>query len=87
MVTSKFDDTLAAIELNVARKLNWDYNQFKDCFSFTVNKEAIEIAPNKHKLKESELQTLKQALLDYGFQYKKTVNDFILVFEQDVELK
>ncbi|BAY47809.1 hypothetical protein SAMD00079811_54280 [Scytonema sp. HK-05] len=87
MVTSKFDDTLAAIELNVARKLNWDYNQFKDCFSFTVNKEAIEIAPKKDKLKESELQTLKQALLDYGFQYKKTVNDFILVFEQDVELK
>lgn len=86
MVTSKFDDTLAAIELNAARKLNWDYSQFKDCFSFTVNKEAIEIAL-KNQIEESQLKTLKQALLDYGFQYKKTVNDLILVFEQDVELR
>lgn len=87
MVISKFDETLAAIELNAARKLNWDYNQFKDCFSLTVNKEAIEIAIKKNKIKESELQTLKQALLDYGFQYKKTLNDFIWVFEKDVELR
>jgi hypothetical protein len=86
MVTNKFDDTLAAIELNAARKLNWDYSQFKDFFSFTVNKEAIEIAL-KNKIEESQLETLKQALLDYGFQYKKTVNDLILVFEQDVELR
>jgi hypothetical protein len=86
MVTSKFDDTLAAIELNAARKLNWDYSQFKDCFIFTVNKEAIEIAL-KNQIEESQLKTLKQALLDYGFQYKKTVNDLILVFEQDVELR
>ncbi len=101
MVTSKFDDTLAAIELNAARKLNWDYNQFKDFFSFTVNKEAIEIALKK-PLEESQLEILKQALLDYGFQYKKTVNDSILdygfqykktvndsilVFEQNVELR
>jgi hypothetical protein len=85
MSTNKFDDTLAAIELNAARKLNWDYNQFKECFLFTVNKEAIEISLNKNILKEADLQTLKQALLDYGFQYKKTINDFILVFEQDVE--
>ncbi|TBR59586.1 hypothetical protein BLD44_015245 [Mastigocladus laminosus UU774] len=87
MNASKFDDTLAAIELNAARKLNWDYKQFKDCFSFTVNQKAIEIATNKIQLQQSDLQTLKQALLDYGFQYKKTVNDFILVFEQDVELR
>ncbi|BAY10466.1 hypothetical protein [Calothrix sp. NIES-2098] len=86
MVTSKFDDTLAAIELNAARKLNWDYNQFKDFFSFTVNQEAIEIAL-QNQIEESQLQTLKQALLDYGFQYKKTVNDLIIVFEQDVELR
>ncbi|RUR75292.1 hypothetical protein ACF3DV_27005 [Chlorogloeopsis fritschii PCC 9212] len=86
MVTNKFNDTLAAIELNAARKLNWDYSQFKDFFSFTVNKEAIEIAL-KNKIEESQLETLKQALLDYGFQYKKTVNDLILVFEQDVELR
>ncbi|MDZ8050364.1 MAG: hypothetical protein RMX68_009595 [Aulosira sp. ZfuVER01] len=86
MVTSKFDDTLAAIELNAARKLNWDYNQFKDFFSFTVNKEAIEIAL-KHQLEESQLKTLKQALLDYGFQYKKTVDDLLVIFEQDVELR
>ncbi|MFQ4146050.1 hypothetical protein [Chlorogloeopsis sp. ULAP02] len=86
MVTNKFDDTLAAIELNAARKLNWDYSQFKDFFSFTVNKEAIEIAL-KNQIEESQLETLKQALLDYGFQYKKTVNDLILVFEQDVELR
>ncbi|MFN6562884.1 MAG: hypothetical protein RMY28_024265 [Nostoc sp. ChiSLP01] len=85
MSKNQFDDTLAAIELNAARKLNWDFNQFKDCFIFTVNKEAIEIETKKNLLKEAELQTLKQALLDYGFQYKKTVNDFILVFEQDVE--
>ncbi|WP_341528960.1 hypothetical protein WKK05_06435 [Nostoc sp. UHCC 0302] len=85
MATNKFDDTLAAIELNAARKLNWDYNQFKDCFIFTVHEEAIEISLNKYILKEAELQTLKQALLDYGFQYKKTINNFILVFEQDVE--
>ncbi|UKO97695.1 hypothetical protein [Nostoc sp. UHCC 0870] len=83
MVTSKFDHTIAAIELNAARKLNWDYNQFKDSFSFTVNNEAIEIAPKKNILTESEVQTLKEALLDYGFQYKKTINDFIFVFEQD----
>nr|WP_246162679.1 hypothetical protein [Brasilonema octagenarum] len=87
MLKSKFDDTLAAIELNTARKLNWDYNQLKDCLIFTVNKEAIEIALQKNQLKESELQTLKQALLDYGFQYKKTLNDCIFVFEQDVELR
>ncbi|MBH8563275.1 hypothetical protein I8748_13945 [Nostoc sp. CENA67] len=87
MVTKDFDKTLAAIELNAARKLNWDYQQFKDCFKFQVNQEAIEIEPQRNLLKESELQTLKQALLDYGFQYKKTVNDFILVFEQDVELR
>ncbi len=43
MVKNKFDNTLAAIELNTARKLNWDYNDFKDYFSFTVNQEAIEI--------------------------------------------
>ncbi|BAY21606.1 hypothetical protein NIES2100_13620 [Calothrix sp. NIES-2100] len=86
MVTSKFDDTLAAIELNAARQLNWDYNQFKEYFSFTVNHEAIEIEL-KNQIEESQLKTLKQALLDYGFQYKKTVNDFILVFEQDVELR
>ena len=82
-----FEHTLAAIELNVARKINWDYQQFKDCFSFTVNDGAIEIEPKKNPLPESELQLLKQALLDYGFQYKKTVNDFILVFEQDIELR
>ncbi|MCP6763152.1 MAG: hypothetical protein NHB32_31240 [Fischerella sp. CENA71] len=87
MDASKFDNTLAAIELNVARKLNWDYKQFKECFSFTVNQEAIEIAPNKIQLQEYDLKTLKQALLDYGFQYKKTVNDFILVFEHNVELR
>ena len=86
MVTNKFDETLAAIELNASRKLNWDYHQFKDYFSFTVNKEAIEIAL-KNQIEESQLKTLKQALLDYGFQYKKTVNDSILVFEQDVELR
>ncbi|MDZ8186054.1 MAG: hypothetical protein RMX96_14525 [Nostoc sp. ChiSLP02] len=87
MVGSKrFDETLAAIELNAARKLNWDYNQFKDYFSFTVNKEAIEIVL-KNKIDESQLKGLKQALLDYGFQYKKTVNDLLLVFEQDVELR
>ncbi|MBD2682920.1 MULTISPECIES: hypothetical protein [Nostoc] len=87
MVGSKnFDDTLAAIELNAARKLNWDYNQFKDYFSFTVNKEAIEIVL-KNKIDESQLKNLKEALLDYGFQYKKTVDDLLLVFEQDVELR
>jgi hypothetical protein len=86
MVTSKFDDTLAAIELNAARRLDWDYNQFKDCFSFTVNEEAIEIEI-KNKLEETELETLKEALLDYGFQYKKTINDLILVFEQNIELR
>jgi hypothetical protein len=86
MVTNNFDDTLAAIELNAARKLNWDYNEFKNDFSFTVNNEAIEIAL-KNDIEESQLQTLKQALLDYGFQYKKTVNDFILVFEQNVQLR
>ncbi|BAT52752.1 unknown protein [Nostoc sp. NIES-3756] len=87
MVRSKnFDETLAAIELNAARKLNWDYNQFKDYFGFTVNKEAIEIVL-KNQIDESQLKTLKQALLDYGFQYKKTVNDLHLVFEQDVELR
>jgi hypothetical protein len=85
MSKNQFDKTLAAIQLNAARKLNWDFNQFKDCFIFTVNKEAIEIETKKNLLKEAELQTLKQALLDYGFQYKKTVNDFILVFEQDIE--
>ena len=84
MLTNKFDSTLAAIELNAARKLDWDYNQFKDYFSFTVNQEAIEIAL-KNQIEESQLKTLKQALLDYGFQYKKTVNDLIIVFEQDVE--
>lgn len=84
MFTHKFDHTLAAIELNAARKLNWDYNQFKDSFSFTVNNQAIEITPKKNILTESEVETLKEALLDYGFQYKKTVNDFILVFEQDI---
>jgi hypothetical protein len=87
MVRSKnFDETLAAIELNAARKLNWDYNQFKDYFSFTVNKEAIEIVL-KNQIDEPQLKILKQALLDYGFQYKKTVNDLRLVFEQDVELR
>ena len=86
MLTNKFDSTLAAIELNAARKLDWDYNQFKDYFSFTVNQEAIEIAL-KNQIEESQLKTLKQALLDYGFQYKKTVNDLIIVFEQDVELR
>ncbi|OUL37021.1 hypothetical protein BV372_04235 [Nostoc sp. T09] len=86
MVTNKFDNTLAAIELNAARKLHWDYNQFKDCFNFTVNKEAIEIAL-KNPIEESQLESLKQALLDYGFQYKKTVNSFVLIFEQDVELR
>jgi hypothetical protein len=86
MVKNKFDNTLAAIELNTARKLNWDYNDFKDYFSFTVNQEAIEIAL-KNQLEESQLKKIKQALLDYGFQYKKTVNDFILVFEQNVELR
>jgi hypothetical protein len=86
MVASRFDDTLAAIELNAARKLNWDYHQFKDCFSFTLHQEAIEIEI-KNQIAASELETLKQALLDYGFQYKKTVNDLILVFEQDVELR
>lgn len=84
MVTHKFDHTLSAIELNAARKLNWDYNQFKDSFSFTVNNQEIEITPQKNILTESEVETLKEALLDYGFQYKKTVNDFILVFEQDI---
>lgn len=86
MVNSKFDDTLAAIELNAARKLNWDYSQFKDYFDFTVNEATIEISP-KHKLEASEGESLKQALLDYGFQYKKTINDLILVFEQDIELR
>ncbi|MBD2343943.1 hypothetical protein [Anabaena subtropica] len=85
MVTKEFENTLAAIELNVARKLNWDYQQLKDCFSFTVNKGAIEIMSPKNMLKEFELQNLKDALLDYGFQYKKTVNDCIFVFEQGVE--
>jgi hypothetical protein len=85
MLEHKFDNTLAAIELNAARKLNWDYQQFKDCFSFTVNQEAIEIEPKDKTLKESEIQTLKQALLDYGFQYKKTVNNCIFIFEQNVE--
>ncbi len=87
MTVKNFDNTLAAIELNAARKLNWDYQEFKDSFNFTVNQKAIEIKPQKNVLKESELQSLKQALLDYGFQYKKTVNDSILVFEQDVELR
>jgi hypothetical protein len=86
MLINKFDNTLAAIELNAARRLNWDYNDFQDYFSFTVNQEAIEISP-KHQLEESQLKTLKQALLDYGFQYKKTINDVILVFEQNVELR
>lgn len=85
MVTKDFNNTLAAIELNAARKLNWDYQEFQDSFTFTVNEEAIEIVPNKNLLQESELEILKLALLDYGFQYKKTVNDCILVFEQDVE--
>ncbi|MFN6471907.1 MAG: hypothetical protein RMY36_019840 [Nostoc sp. SerVER01] len=84
--SKKFDDTLAAIELNAARKLNWDYNEFKDYFSFTVNKEAIEIVL-KNQIDESQLKTLKEALLDYGFQYKKTVDDLLLVFEQDVQLR
>lgn len=83
----EFANTLSAIELNVARKLNWNYQQFKDCFNFTVNQEAIEIKSSTKTLTESEVQTLKQALLDYGFQYKKTVDDCILVFEQDVELR
>ncbi|AUT00648.1 hypothetical protein CLI64_09710 [Nostoc sp. CENA543] len=87
MLTNKFDQTLAAIELNAARKLNWDYQQFKEAFNFTVNDEAIEIAPNKNIFNEWEVQVLKQALLDYGFQYKKTVNDCVLVFEQDVQLR
>ncbi|WP_066384093.1 hypothetical protein [Anabaena sp. CA = ATCC 33047] len=87
MVTSKFDNTLAAIELNAARKLNWDYNEFKDCFGFKVNQEAIEIFPKKNILEDSDLEILKQALLDYGFQYKKTVNDSVLVFEKNVELR
>ncbi|MBD2438421.1 hypothetical protein [Nostoc sp. FACHB-110] len=87
MLEPKFANTLAAIELNVARKLNWDYQQFKTCLNFTVNKEAIEIESNTKTLTESEVQTLKKALLDYGFQYKKTVDDCILVFEQDVELR
>ncbi|MDZ8106447.1 MAG: hypothetical protein RM338_12630 [Nostoc sp. DedQUE12a] len=87
MVGSKqFDETLAAIELNAARKLNWDYNQFKDYFSFIVNNEAIEIVL-KNQIDESQLKNLKQALLDYGFQYKKTVNDLLLIFEQDIELR
>ncbi|MBD2357956.1 hypothetical protein H6G41_25650 [Tolypothrix sp. FACHB-123] len=86
MVNSKFDDTLAAIELNAARKLNWDYSQFKEYFDFTVNEATIEINPKNH-LEASEVETLKQALLDYGFQYKKTINDLILVFEQDIELR
>jgi hypothetical protein len=85
MSKDQFDGTLAAIELNAARKLNWDFNQFKDCLIFTVNQEAIEIETQKSPLNQAELQTLKQALLDYGFQYKKTVNDFILIFEQGVE--
>ncbi|MBD2446328.1 hypothetical protein H6G76_03960 [Nostoc sp. FACHB-152] len=87
MLEPNFANTLAAIELNVARKLNWDYEQFKNCFSFTVNKEAIEIESNTNTLTEPEVEILKQALLDYGFQYKKTVNDCILVFEQNVELR
>ncbi|HIK08486.1 MAG TPA: hypothetical protein IGS40_28100 [Trichormus sp. M33_DOE_039] len=87
MVMNKFEHTLAAIELNAARKLNWDYQQFKESFGFTVNHEAIEIVLKKNLLPESELQTLKQALLDYGFQYKKTVDDRVLVFEQDVALR
>jgi hypothetical protein len=87
MVTHKFDHTLAAIELNAARNLNCDYQQFKESFSFTVNNDAIEIAPQKNILQESEVEALKQALLDYGFQYKKTVNDLVLVFEQDVGLR
>ncbi|MBU7586971.1 MAG: hypothetical protein KAF91_29665 [Nostoc sp. TH1S01] len=87
MMINKFENTLSAIELHAARKLNWDYQQFKDCFKFKVNKEAIEIECKNNTLKEYESQALKQALLDYGFQYKKTVNDLILVFEQDVELR
>ncbi|BAB74068.1 asr2369 [Nostoc sp. PCC 7120 = FACHB-418] len=87
MVRQNFENTLAAIELNAARKLNWNYQQFKDCFSFKVNNEAIEIEHDQTAIKEPELEILKQALLDYGFQYKKTINDFILVFEQDVELR
>jgi hypothetical protein len=87
MTTHEFDNTLAAIELNAARKLNWDYQEFKDFFSFTVHEEAIEIKSQDKLVEESELQRLKQALLDYGFQYKKTVDDCILVFEQDVQLR
>ena len=82
----KFDDTLAAIELNAARKLNWDYKEFKDYFSFTVNQEAIEIV-SKNRIEESQLKSLKQALLDYGFQYKKSINSLLFVFEKNVELR
>ncbi len=87
MSTSKFSDTLSAIELNAGRKLNWDYNQLRDYLSFTVNNETIEVITKNKILQESELETLKQALLDYGFQYKKTIDDSILVFEQDIELR
>lgn len=78
---------MAAIELNAARKLNWDYQEFKQHFRFQINHNAIEIEPQKDLLKETDLQSLKQALLDYGFQYKKTIDDSIFVFEQDVELR
>jgi hypothetical protein len=87
MSTSNFSDTLSAIELNTGRKLNWDYNQLRDYLSFTVNNEAIEVVTKNKILQESELETLKEALLDYGFQYKKTIDNSILVFEQDVELR
>ncbi|MBD2249761.1 hypothetical protein [Nostoc parmelioides] len=87
MVTQKFDNTLAAIELNAARKLNWDYQEFKQHFHFQVNHNAIEIESQKDLLKEPDLQNLKQALLDYGFQYKKTIDDSVFVFEKDVELR
>jgi len=87
MTTSNFGNTLSAIELNAGRKLNWHYDQLKEYLSFSVNNKAIEVIPKNKILQESELETLKEALLDYGFQYKKTRDDSILVFEQDVELR
>jgi hypothetical protein len=87
VVESKnFDQTVTALELNAARKLNWDYSQFRNYFIFIVNKEAIEIVL-KNQIEKSQLKSLKQALLDYGFQYKKTVDNLRLVFEKNVELR
>jgi hypothetical protein len=40
---SEFDPTLAAIKLNAARKLNWDYNKFTYRLRFTINTELSKV--------------------------------------------